>query len=575
MSFLQKIFISLIYCCALSLAFANPANPAQLTLNFKIHGIQGSVLKNTEARLAILKNSQGELTAAKIQNIYSQVPNNIRLAIQPYGYFRPSIQSHLSQNNETWTASFHIQPGQRIPISQFSLSVVGPGKSNAGIQHLIHHFPIKVGDAFLTSTYEKAKENLFVTANKNGYIQAVFLTNKILIDVNKYEVKIILVLQTGPQYFFGKMTFKDNSFAQDFLQRFTTGYENTIYSSEKLLKLQQSLSSTAYFKNVVVTPKTNESVDNHVPIEIAITEPKAKKYNIGIGYGTFTGPRLTTGVSFRRLTDTGQHFDAQLKLSSVLSALGAKYYIPGNNPLTDQWIVGLSTQRFIPQNGSSSSGVLTGGYVTKTDHTETSIDLNFLVEQYKVKHMPVERSHFLYPNLNFSYNKNNDIINPTSGKSFNINLRGATQALFSSTNFLQAEVKGKYLYTPVDFAHLIFRANFGYTVTKNLKELPLSMRFFAGGMNTIRGYPVSSIGPGKYLYVGSIEYQNRIINNWWGAAFYDAGTATNHFGSHIYQGAGLGVVYQSMLGPIKLYVAQAVNKRGKPYSFEFSIGPEF
>lgn len=569
MSFLQKLFIPLFYCCALSCAFAKPI------LHIELHGIQDSVLKNTEARLAILKNSQGELTANKIQSIYAQAPNNIRLAMQPYGYFRPSIQANLSHNNDTWTASFHIQPGQKIPITQLSLSVVGPGKSNAEIQRLIHHFPIKMGDAFLTSTYEKAKESLFLTANNNGYVHAVFLTNKITIDVNNYEVKIILVLQTGPQYFFGKMTFKDNPYALDFLQRFTTGYENTIFSSEKLLKLQQSLSNTAYFNNVVVTPNINESGDNHVPIDIAITAPKAKKYNIGIGYGTFTGPRLTTGVSFRRLTDTGQHLDAQLKLSSVLSALEAKYYIPGKNPLTDQWLVGLNIQRFIPKNGSSSSGMLTGGYVTKTDLTQTSLDLNYLIEQYKVKNLPAERTHFLYPNLNFSYSKNNDVINPTNGKSFNLNLRGASQGLFSSTNFLQAEVRGKYLYTPVDFAHLIFRANLGYTVTKDLKNLPLSMRFFAGGMNTIRGYPVSSIGPGKYLYVGSIEYQNHIKDEWWGAAFYDAGTATDHFGSHVNEGAGLGVVYQSMLGPIKLYVAQAVNKPNKPYSLELSIGPEF
>lgn len=545
------------------------------TLQFDLQGISGEVLKNVSTRLDVLKEAQDNLTENKIQTIYEQAPKNIEMAMQPYGYFHTSVEAHLSHHDSKWLASFVIHAGKKIKISELTIKVVGPGNQNAAIKEYLRHFPLKVGDTFRSDSYESAKENLFQITNNNGYVNATLTTNKVLVDVNHYQVKIILELQTGSQYYFGKISFQKNPYSTNFLNRFVNSYENTTFSSQKLLELQQALSNTTYFKQLTVTPNFNSATNNHVPITIVASAPKAKKYNLGIGYGTLTGPRFTAGASLRRLTDDGQHLDAQLKLSSVLSEVAAKYYIPGKNPLTDQWLVGVSTQRFLPKNGSSTSGLATLGYVTKSDSIQTSIDLNYLVEHYKVNDRRPERSHFLYPSFNILYSNSDDLISPTKGEAINLILRGASENISSSTNFFQAEIKGKYFYTPVDFMHLIFRADVGYTATNKLKNLPLSMRFFAGGINTIRGYKDSSIGPGKYLYVGSMEYQNRIKDNWWGAVFYDAGTATNRLDTKLSRGAGVGLIYQSYIGPIKVYLAQAVSKKDKPWSLELSIGPEF
>jgi len=147
---------------------------------------------------------------------------------------------------------------------------------------------------------------------------------------------------------------------------------------------------------------------------------------------------------------------------------------------------------------------------------------------------------------------------------------------------LQGEVQGKLFMTPFSFAHIILRGDLGYTVVNDLNDLPLSMRFFAGGMTTIRGFPDSSIGPGKYLGVASVEYRNHIAYDISGAVFYDIGTATNHFGGssngdgpQLNRGAGVGLVYESVVGPIKVYAARALSKEGHPYQIEISMGPEF
>ncbi|MBA3662004.1 MAG: BamA/TamA family outer membrane protein [Gammaproteobacteria bacterium] len=546
------------------------------TLNVVIKGLKTDALENAVARVKVLENSYGPLNLDKINTLYQLIPNEIKTAIEPFGYFHTHIENSIhAKRGEEFTATYTVTKGPRLKITDIDINISGPGSNNPAIVDYLQKLPLHRGDVFRADSYEKVKTDLFAVANAEGYVKAYLEESKVLISLKNNSTKIILHFQTGPRYYFGPLTFSDNPYNQSFLDRFIDVKENEPFSSEKLIQLQQSLSTSFYFQQVLVTPDFNHISNNRIPVTVSVTPPKSQKYNLGIGYGTFTGPRLTAGVSLRRLTDTGQHFDAQLKLSSVLSGLAGKYYIPGKNPLTDQWVLGANYQRFLPENGSSTSGTLSAGYIKKTEHLQTSADLNYLVEHYKVNDTSNEQSQLLYPNLNLNYVDADDLIHPHSGKLVNFMLRGASKTLLSSTSFIQTEVKTKYLFSPFNFAHVIVKADLGYMVVNNLKDLPLSMRFFAGGLNSIRGFRDSSIGPGRYLYTGSIEYQNHIKDHWSGAIFYDAGTATNHFGTPLARSRGVGIIYESMIGPIKLYLAQAVSKRNQPRSIEFSIGPEF
>ncbi len=569
LNLLKLILFIFLYCVLFTTVYAKE------TLSFQFNGIQGDVLKNVQKRFDVITQAYPHLTQQNIQTIYAQSADEIRQAMQPYGYFHSKIHGKLLRDGESWLAQFDIDAQMPVNISHLTVVITGPGKRNVAIDKLIDQFPLKVGEVFRADSYEEAKEKLFQVAHNEGYIHAEFTTNQVLIDPYHNKVNIDLTLNTGQQFYFGNVYFQSTSYSQDFLRQFISFDKHTPFSSEKLLALQQAMANTSYFQQVVITPDLKNTVNNTVPINILVIPPKAKRYNIGIGYGTLTGPRLTTNVSFRHLTDTGQHLETQLKLSSVLSGFAAKYYIPGKNPLTDEWLLGINYQRFLPKNGASSSGTLSGGYVTKSKHTQTSVDMNYLIEQYKVTGQTPQHTKLLYPNLNFTYSQSDDLINPTVGKSINLILRGGSEALLSTTSFLQTELKAKYFFTPLDFSHILLRGNFGYTVTRNLYKLPLSMRFFAGGMNSIRGYSDDDIGPGRYLYTGSVEYQNRIKDNWWGAIFYDAGTATNKFGDKLFYGKGVGLIYTSFVGPIKLYLGQGTHEKKKHYSVEFSIGPEF
>lgn len=546
------------------------------TLQMQISGLSGSILKNVQERLLLSQTAYSEtLTPEVVQTFYKNAPDNIRKAIEPFGFFNADIQANLTQSGDNWQASFTIHPGTPVRITAVHINITGPGKNNNELLQHVAHFPIQAGQVFDASHYDKAKQNLFQTANEQGYLHANFENKIIRIDIKNNSAVIILTLNTGPRYYFGRVTFNQNTFSDKFLERFLSFHEGDPFSSPKLIKFQQNLSNSNYFQEVNVTPNLNQIENVNVPIDVALKANKSQRYNLGLGYGTFTGPRLTLSTNLRHLTDTGHHLDMQVKLSEVLSGLAAQYVIPGQNPLTDQYTIGANTQKFSPKNGNSISKSLSLGYTKTMNDWKWSTTANYLREHYNIIGSPSHNSRILYPSLSLSRINADDAINIHYGSKIDWVIRGASTKVVSNVTFAQTELKGKFIYSPTQLSKIILRGDIGYTTVADLNMLPISLQFYAGGLDSIRGFPYSYFGPGRYLKVASIEFQHRLYDKISGAVFYDVGTADNHINSPMGRGTGIGLIYESAIGPIKGYAGLG-RLQGKPRHFaaEFSLGPD-
>lgn len=570
MRFLIKLFVML------TLLFIVTSAKASIRVCYIFHGINSEIEQNINISLQLdSTHCKTFMTKTSIHQVLAQNKKNIKTAIEPYGYFNPFIQSSFIFQKNDWLVTYQIDLGRPVQISKLSIELRGPGKLNNKLLHYLYNFPLKEGDIFAVPHYLDAKHVLFNIARNEGYINAHF-QNKIIIDPKHHTADIRIVLETGDRYYFGIINFKSDVYAPCFLKRLITFPCYQPYSSKLLGQLQQAMENSYYFKRVIIEPQFNQTKNHQVPIDISYTVPKARTYEVGVGYGTLTGPRLSAKVSLRRVTQTGNHFEAEAKLSSVLSFLSGNYYIPGRNPLTENYFAGINVKKFEPRAGNSLSSTLSGGYVVSQKYTRESITINYLIEHFKIfHHPPSQTSHLFYPDLKLFFVKTDDLVNPNHGIAATFDLSGGTNHFLSSTNYLQADINAKFILSPFSFGRVILRGDLGYTTVHNLKIFPLSKRFFAGGISSIRGFADSSIGPGRYLKIASIEYQNKIHANLYGAIFYDIGTAANHFNQSNNRGVGIGAIYYSMVGPIKLYYAKAVSKKGCPSSIEFSAGPEF
>ncbi len=569
--------ITIFFFATLLLCFATVSTADSIVLRTEITGIKGAPLSNVQARLAIIQESVAtKLSPERISAFYKNAPKNIKQALEPFGYFRSSIASRLTHQGQHWTAHFDIQAGAPLTLSEVDLQLNGPGEEDPELTKFMQHFPIASGQIFQADKYEKAKQTFFQTANNQGYLKA-FLEEKIVrIDLQKYTAVIILHFNTGPRYYFGHMTYDQNTFSEKFLNRFKNFQEGQPYSSHQLLKFQEDLNSSQFFREVSVIPDIQQADNYHIPINTKLTANKSQQYNVGIGYGTYTGPRLTMGANLRHLTKTGHHLDFQLKLSPVLSGLAAQYVIPGQNPLTDQYSIGANYQKFSPKNGYSNSKSVSVSHVKTLWGWKRTLSLTYLRENYFVQGQPASRnSRLLMPSLALSRTSADDLLNPRLGYKLDFVVRGASDQVASNTKFVQTDLKGKYIFSPTQLSRVILRGEFGYTAVQDLTLLPLSLQYFAGGLDTVRGFPYSYFGPGRYLKVASAELQHRIYDKWYGAVFYDIGTADNHINAPMGRGEGVGLIYDSLIGPIRAYVGFG-HLSGKPrhFDFEFSIGPE-
>lgn len=479
------------------------------------------------------------------------------------------LYSGISQN------ALAEKPLPPLRLTALDLEITGPGKNDSALLNWIQNYPLRPGLKFDLKEYEKTKDALFDIASEEGYLHATLEKKELRINLKNQTAAIILHLNTGPRYYFGSVTFNKTALSPDFLKRFVTIKEGEPFSSERLLTFQENLNNSRYFREVNVTPELEKAQDFKIPTLVDVVLPPAKQYTIGAGYGTFTGPRLTLGTDLRRTTETGQHLTAQLKLSQVLSGLAAKYFIPGQNPITEQYTIGANIQKFKPKNGDSFSSALSLSYIKTFDEWQRTVSLNYLSERYIAFNQPEKSSQSLYPQLSLSRIKADNLVYPMQGSALSFSAEAASKNLLSTMNFAQTEIKGKIIFNPFLQSRVILRGDLGYTVAENLQKMPLTLRFFAGGLNSVRGYAYSSIGPGRYLKTASVEYQHHLTGKWNAALFYDVGTAANQINAALSRGAGVGLIYASSIGPIELYVARAETTPGKPFRIEFNIGPDF
>src|SRR5690606_4629118 len=143
------------------------------------------------------------------------------------------------------------------------------------------------------------------------------------------------------------------------------------------------------------------------------------------------------------------------------------------------------------------------------------------------------------------------------GARLTLDLRGASEELGSDVSMLQARLGGKLVLPVAMSGRLLTRFDVGTTRTDEFERVPASLRFFAGGGLSVRGYRQSRLGPadprgkgvgGPRLLVGSVEYEHTIRGNWAVAAFYDIGNAVEDFSDPLVRGVGIGLRWRSPIG---------------------------
>jgi translocation and assembly module TamA len=180
----------------------------------------------------------------------------------------------------------------------------------------------------------------------------------------------------------------------------------------------------------------------------------------------------------------------------------------------------------------------------------------------------------------------------TEGLYARARMLGSLEALGSDTSFLQGYLSGRWHWRFLPRHKLLVRGELGYTAADtttfdlgipgdprelelDITELPELFRFKAGGDRSVRGYGYEALSTNRnganHTMVGSVEYEYNFLGDFSAAAFYDIGNAFNDFSDrNLKAGAGLGVRWYTLIGPVQLDVARALDDDS--FRIHFTIG---
>lgn len=552
-------------------------------LTIELDGLSDEVAESVLAQLALERERDHPLLDEyRLQRLHRQAPDEIREALQPFGFYSPTITPTLTQNDAgAWTARYVIEPGEPVVVSEVLLSVEGAGAADPTFVQWRERYPLGRGDVLLHETYEQARQALQRSARDKGYLDGHFLRKEIRVNAAQHSAVIDIAFATGARYRYGEVRMAQTLLDEALLHRYLTIYSGEYYDADQLLEMQRHLADSDYFQRADVVPVVEEARDGVVPIAVRLEMRKRTRYSVGAGYATDTGPRATLGVERRYVNSRGDRFGAELTASETRTTLTGRYRIPLDKPATDSFTLTGGWEEETLDN--SYRETISGGaaQTRQLHYWQQTVGLTYQTERFTIADTE-GRTSLLMPGVRWQRIETDNRILPNKGWRAALGVKGANDQLLSDTSFMQVDLRGK-LIVPLLGGRIITRADLGGSNVAEFQELPLSQRFFAGGDFSVRGYAYNSLGPtnasgevvgGKHLLVGSVEYDHYFGKHFGLATFLDAGNAFDVGDFDIYQGAGAGMRWRFPFGVLRVDGARALSDPAHRWRLHISIGPE-
>jgi translocation and assembly module TamA len=549
-----------------------------------ISGVEPPVRDNILAYLR-LDDEACDAPDWRVRRLFADSEKEIREALEVVGFYNIEIEKTLKTGDTCWQANFAITPGKPVVLRNVSIKIDSGSAQDAELESAALKCALHPGDILQHANYDACRRRITRLAERRGYFAAEFKERRIDVYPDEYAADITLHFATGRRYVFGATTFDQAVLDLDLVERFVRITPGEPYDAELVRRIQRDLVSSDYFDQVVFTRNPRGEPHFDVPIHIELTPGKNMQYNAGIGFATDVGPKLRLGVLNRRLNTAGHQAEFEVNWSKVVSDIGATYRIPLDKP--KDWFT-MDVGYKIEDNDSFESNLFTTGVqrIQKRDNGWIrTLFLDLRLEDYTAGTLDDGYSKLLTPGISFTFIEEDFPPRPLIGHRSTALTRGAVEGLISDTSFLQVYGNTKWVFKLWPGGRLLPRAEAGFTMIDELDTLPASVRFFAGGDTSVRGYAYNSLGPtdplgavvgGENLLVGSVEIDQLIADNWALAAFIDSGNAYNELKEFdTATGVGAGIRWISPLGPIRFDVAIPL-EQGAPddYRIHITLGPD-
>ncbi|ELY6331117.1 autotransporter assembly complex protein TamA [Cronobacter sakazakii] len=565
----------------LLVASASTAAPVRL----QVEGLTGALQKNVRAQLSTIQTD--EVTSDR--RFRARVDDAIRNGLKALGYYEPTIDFELREpppGGRRQVLLARVNAGKPVLIAGTNVILRGGARDDKEYLALLKKRPA-IGTVLNHNDYDSFKKGLTSLALRRGYFDSEYKKSQLGVSVERREAFWDIDYDSGQRYRFGDVTFSGSQIREEYLQNLVPFKKGDYYQSSDVAELSRRLSATGWFNSVVVAPEFEKSRKTKVLPLRGVVSPRIKNtVEVGAGYSTDVGPRLKANWRKPWINSYGHSLTTSTSISAPEQQLDFSYKMPLlKNPLEQYYLVQGGFKRTdLNDTEADSTTLAVSRYWDLSSGWQRAINLRWSLDHFTQANV-THTTMLLYPGVMLSRTRSRGGLMPTWGDSQRYSIDYSDSAWGSDVDFVVLQAQNVWIRTLYDKHRFVARGNLGWIETNDFERVPPDLRFFAGGDRSIRGYKYKSISPkdddGKLtgaskLATGSLEYQYNVTGKWWGAVFVDSGEAVNDIKqSNFKTGAGVGVRWQSPVGPIKVDFAVPVgDKEEHGLQFYIGLGPE-
>ncbi|WP_036135008.1 autotransporter assembly complex protein TamA [Luteimonas mephitis] len=585
------------------LLFACGAVDAATVRSVEIHGLDEAMTENVRTSLSLVDAIGKDVAGRRLGYLVREADDEAREALEPFGYYSPQITVERSRSNGgngngngATDVVITIDPGEPVRVRDADIAILGAGGRDRYLKQDLGKFRPNTGEVFNHALYEASKTRITRRLAERGYFDADFASHRVEVTRAQNAADIDLVWTSGERYDMGVTTFTQSPkpvVSNRLLDKLVYWKAGEYYHQGRLDRLRQSLIALDYFSRIDIQPRPEDAVDGQVPVQVALTPAKRDVYTAGVSYGTESGAGVRFGLERRYVNQRGHKALAQVDYAQKRKTLTLQYRIPAFAWL-DGWYT--ASLQFADEQTDYIDSRRIEFVASRSGQYNRNLNLvaslhvlrerwAYVAEDDGDPDTPTQYrfATFAFPALRAEYIDVDDKLFPRRGIGGSVMLRGGLEGAGSDANFFQVHARASWFKGLGERNRLIVRGEIGHTFTDALTAMPPSLRFYAGGDRSIRGYEWREVGPrlGKFstgaknVVTASGEFEHYFNDSWGFATFVDGGSAFDGTDVDWHTGVGVGVRWKSPVGPLRFDIAHGLDHPDSPFTIGLSIGAEF
>ncbi|MCD9097733.1 autotransporter assembly complex protein TamA [Luteimonas fraxinea] len=575
-----------------------------------IIGLDEEMTENVRVSLGLQDAVGRDISGRRMGYLLREAERETRKALEPFGYYSPTIDVQRDREGDVLSVRVVVDPGQPVRVRNSDIAIIGEGGQDRYLARDIARFVPSEGAVFSHPEYDASRNQLSRRLTERGYFDAEFASRRVEVTRADFAADIDVVWNSGDRYNMGATTFEqtpEQIINDDLLENLVYWEEGSYYHQGRIDRLRSSLGRLDYFSNIDIEPQVDQANERReVPVKVTLTPAKRSIYTSGVSYGTDSGAGIRLGVERRYVNMRGHKALAQLDYAQRRKTLTLQYRVPAFAWLDGWYTASLQMADeqtdYIDSRRVELVGSRNGQYneflnLIASIHVlrerwayapEEDPD-NPVVDDDEFAGALYRYATFAYPSLRAEYIDVDDRLFPTSGIGGSVMLRGGLEGVGSDASFGQIHLRASWFKGIGERNRLIVRGELGHTFTDVLVGIPPSLRFYAGGDRSIRGYDWREVGPripardgrrafaigAKNVVTASVEFERYFTDTIGAAVFVDSGDAFDGTSPEWRTGVGIGARYKSPVGPLKLDIARGLDNPDSSFTIGLSIGAEF